>query len=283
MNDKGFSGKFVSQKFDEFYIKKWLGLGKTTAEFVEAIHDIIPNAKCDYKYVSKWRRGYMSPVKYLPAICQILDVDISEFTPKTHEEKYHYSAKYADGLEGSLEKIAEQNFKIDLTFFQGLRNIIPEFDKTFPVFSPLHFYDVTDHRHKPYQRSVPAESKETSLGQGLFQITRNEKTYFLTKNDMKFIRGIQGAVRKYVTSLFEAHQKKLENDEAQANVIFWEKTMEFNPDYSKDETLWITYELSDEELQQIDPSGIYTESEEKRFKLPPKGTLLYQDHTETED
>jgi hypothetical protein len=99
---------------------------------------------------------------------------------------------------------------------------------------------------------------------------------------MKFIRGLQVGIRKYVLAQFEAHQKGLEKAEADANVLFWEKNMEANPDFAEDNTLWETYRFSDEELQDIDKFGIYTEKEGQRFRLPPTGTPLYDDSTETE-
>lgn len=273
MNKRSISRDYVTVKFNELYMLKWKGQGKTAIEFVRAIQNVMPDAKCDYKYVSKWLNGYMSPVKYLPAICQVLDVDLSEFSPKTHDEKYQYSSDYADGLEGRLEELAEQNFKIDLTFFQGLRNIIPEFDSTFPVFCPLFRYGQFDTRHKPYQRSVPAEATETSSGQGLFQITKDGKTYFLTKYDMKMIARIQKAVRKIVLTWFDKLSDEMKEAETKANLKYQEENAV---------DIWSEYILSDEELQSIDRWGIYTVEEEQRFGLPRVGTPLYDDNTETE-
>ncbi len=274
--------EFVTDKLNELFNKKWRSQGKTQKEFAEAIKEVNPASGINETYVSRLLNGEYAPKRYLPAICQVLDVDISEFTPKTHDDRYQYASDYADGLEGRLEELAEQNFKIDLTFLQGLRNIVPDFDSTFPVYTPLHWHDVHDQNHQPYQRTVPAEATETSKGQGLFQITKDGKTYFLTKYDMKFIRGLQVGIRKYVLAQFEARQKGIEKAEADANVKFWEKNMEFNPKFAEDSTLWETYVFSDEELQDIDKYGIYTEQAEKKFGLPRVGTPLYDDSTETE-
>ncbi len=282
MKKSSISRDFITVKFNELYMLKWKGQGKTAMDFVRAIEDIMPDAKCDYKYVSKWLNGYMTPVRYLPAICQVLGVDLSEFSPKTHDEKYQYSSDYADGLEKAIEELAEKNFGIDLTFFQGLRNIIPDFDNTFPVYCPLYFYDVCDKNHKPYERSVPAETFETNSGQGLFQISKDGRQYFLTKYDLKFIRRLQNGIRESILKTFETYRIALNEAEAKANDEFWKKNMEINPDFAEDNTLWETYVLSEEELQKIDRFGIYTENEEKRFKLPRIGTPLYDDSTETE-
>ncbi len=280
MKTQAVSRDYVTIKLNEVYLMKWKGQGKTATEFVRAIKEFMPEAKCDYKYVSKWLSGYMSPVKYLPAICKVLEVDISEFSPKTHADKYKYSSDYADQVEDSLEKIAVKNFKIDLTFFQGLRDIIPDFDNKFPVFNTLRFYEFTD---KPYRRSVSTEAPDTNLGQGIFQITKGGKQIFLTKYDLKFIRALQIRISKIVTALFEAHQKELEQAEAEANARYWELIREYNPDFDNDNVIWTGTYLSDEELQDIDKFGIYTEKEEQKYKLPRLGTNLIDYTKETEE
>ena len=287
MKKQGVSRDFVTVKFNELYMLKWKGQGKTAMDFVRAIKEIMPEAKCDYKYVSKWSNGYMSPVKYLPAICTVLDVDISEFSPKTHDEKYQYSSDYANGLEGRLEEIAEQNFGIDLTFFQGLRNIVPNFDSTFPKYAPLHYYGINAYapdgrQRNVYERRVPQETTETKSGKGLFQITMDGQTVFLTKYDMKFIRSLQNRISKLVSVYFEDHQKTIDKAETEANVRFWELIKEINPEFDQDHVIWTEDRLSEEDLQAIDKSGIYTEKEERKFRLPRHGTPLFDDSTETE-
>ena len=277
---------YVSKRFSELYRQKWRGQGKTATQFVAAIKEVMPEALCDYKYVSKWLNGYMSPVKYLRAICEVLEVDISEFTPKKHADRYEYSPDYADGLEGWLEERAVNNFKIDLTFFQGLRNIIPNFDEIFPNFCPIYYRDC-DSQEQYYKRMVPAAASEASKGKALFQLERDGTTFFLTKNDMKFIKEMQIRVKKLMIALFEAHKKELEAAEANALAMFWEKNMEINPNFAEDNTFWETYVLSDEELQQIDRYGLYTDAEKKRYHLPPDDhytdeKTVYPDR-ETED
>ena len=58
------------------------------------------------------------------------------------------------------------------------------------------------------------------------------------------------------------------------NYSFWVKNLCLNPNFEKDHTLWETYVFSEEELQEMDKAGIYTEKEEKRFNLPRRGTPL---------
>ena len=159
--------EFVTDKLNELYLTKWKAQGKTQREFAEAIRNVDPSSGINETYVSKLLNGVYSPKSYLPAICEVLDVDISEFTPKTHDDRYQYATAFADGLEGTLEGFAKEHFGIDLTFFQGLRNIIPEFDSIFPVYAPLCFYDVNSYdtngrERNVFERRVPAEAMETS-------------------------------------------------------------------------------------------------------------------------
>lgn len=264
---------YVSKRFSELYLQKWKGQGKKAQQFVDAIKEVMPEAKCDYKYVSKWLKGNMIPVKYLNAICEVLEVDISEFTPKKHADRYEYASGYADGLESWLEERAVNNFKIDLTFFQGLRNIVPNFDEIFPVFCPIYYREF-DSKEEYYKRKVPAAAAETSDGKALFQIKRDGQTYFLTKSDMKFISAIQNKIRKYLIALFEAHKKELEAAEAKVLAMFWEKNLEANLeegnlDFAENHRFDIVYKLSDEEKQEIDKYGLYTDAEKKKYNLPP--------------
>ena len=279
--------EYVTKRFSELYRQKWSGQGKTATQFVAAIKEVMPEALCDYKYVSKWLNGYMSPVKYLNAICEVLEVDISEFTPKKHADRYEYSPDYADGLEGWLEEKAVNNFKIDLTFFQGLRNIVPNFDEIFPVFCPIYYRDC-DSKEEYYKRKVPAYASETNNGKALFQLQRDGKTFFLTKSDMKFIRAIQNRISRYLIALFNEHKKVLDAAEANALTMFFEKNAEINPDFEEKRVFYTTYVLSDEELQKIDKFGLYTDEEKAKYHLPPDDMYIdentvYPDRTEEEE
>lgn len=270
---------YVSKRFSELYLQKWKGQGKKAQQFVDAIKEAMPEAKCDYKYVSKWLKGNMIPVKYLNAICEVLEVDISEFTPKTHEDKYKYSSAYSDKVEAALEKRAAEDFKIDLTFLQGLRNIVPNFDSAFPKYAPLHYYGLNafapDGRERNvYERRVSVEIAEPSGGKGVLQIERDGELISLTKYDLKFIRELQIRISKLVSLYFEEHKKALEKAETEINIHYWELIKEINPDFEQDNTIWTDCRLSDETLQEIDRYGIYTEKEEKRFNLPREGTDL---------
>ncbi len=225
----------------------------------------MPDAKCDEKYVSKWLNGDMAPVKYLPTICQIFNVDIDVFIPKTHDERYQYYSEFSDKYESKMSKIAEENFKLDLTFIQALRNIIPDFDRRFPVCTPLpkHPLDGEQYRRGKHFKAAPA-----SKNHRLFQITRDGKVQNMSAFDLKILKDIQKKVRDYVCSIFEETAADLKKREAEAN----RRYDELNDD------IWVRTLLSEEELQNIDPYGFYTDSELKKYHLTREGIKIEEEN-----
>lgn len=269
---------YIMMRLPILYSQKWEAQGKTQEQFAEAIKMIRPDSGINKTYVSKLINGKYVPRPYLlQAICEVLEVNMSEFTPKTHEDKYKYSSAYSDKVEAALEKRAAEDFKINLTFLQGLRNIVPNFDSKFPMYAPLHYYGINalapDGRERNvYERRVSVEIAEPSGGKGVLQIERDGELISLTKYDLKFIRELQNRISKLVSVYFEDHKKALEKAETEVNVRYWELTKENNPEFEQDNTIWTECPLSNETLQEIDKSGIYTEKEEKRFNLPRNGT-----------
>ena len=273
--------EYISDRFCDLYARKWQSQGKTQKEFTEAIKAVDPSSGITASYVSKLLSGTYSPKRYLSAICQVLDVDISEFTPKKRNDRYKYVSEYADGVEKALEDKAIKDFKIDLTFFQGLRNIIPDFDKLFPMFLPIFEYGAFDTNHKPYQRYVPAESAETSQGKGLLQIERDGKTYFLSVYDLKIIKIVQELLKKKAVSYFELLLKQYAVAEDTVNRRYQELVLQENPNYETDQVLWTVCHLSEETIQTIDKYGMYTDEELSRFNLE-RGKPVYREPGNTE-
>lgn len=277
---------YIMMRLPVLYSQKWEAQGKTQEQFAEAIKQIRPDSGINKTYVSKLINGKYVPRPYLlQAICEVLEVNMSEFTPKTHKDKYKYSSAYSDKVEEALEKRAAEDFKIDLTFLQGLRNIVPNFDSAFPKYAPLHYYGLNafapDGRERNvYERRVSVEIAEPSGGKGVLQIERDGELISLTKYDLKFIRELQNRISKLVSAYFEDHKKALEKAETEANVRFWELIKEINQEFEQDNTIWTDSRLSDETLQEIDKYGIYTEKEEKRFNLPRKGTSFVTEQDE---
>lgn len=266
-NQRQFNNEYVCKTFRKLYLSIWKGAGKTAKQFIDAIHAIDPTAKCDEKYVSKWLNGDMTPVKYLSAIAEVLAVTIDEFIPpKTeHDDRYAYSSEFADGLEKELERRATDDFSLDLTFIKGLRNIISNFDERFPLYTPLTFRE-GDPDGLFYKRPPAAPASKTAAIPGLFQVNRDGKTYFMSVYDLKILKQVQQKVSKFVTAIFDQTRTRLPAIEAEANA----KYNEINND------IWIHAELSDEELQKLDPYGFYTEAKRKKYNIPSEGKIFYE-------
>ncbi|MBQ6173475.1 MAG: helix-turn-helix transcriptional regulator [Clostridia bacterium] len=266
------SDEFAKARFVQLYREKWKAQGRTQKAFTDLISEIDPSCGITEGYVSKMVRGIHAPEKYLPAICKALDVDMSEFVPKSRAEKYKYSADYADGLEGALEKIAVENFGINLTFLQAVREIVPDFDKRFPVNTPLKEDPFNEERH--YLRRMPSgETCKISSKKGLLQVTKDGQTIFLTINDFKGIKEIQTKARSYIVWLINEYAARLQACEAEANRQYIEKhSMSHADDSPLDRT------MTRFDLQKVDPYSIYTEDEWNKFNLPE---IIYSD-TKTE-
>lgn len=262
------SKEFISNRLIELYETKWHAKGKTQKEFTEALKEADPHSGINETYVSKLLHGVYAPKRHLPAICQVLEVDLSEFIPKEHDERYQYAPEYADEIETFLEDIAENNFRIDLTFFQGLRNITPGFDDLFPQFSPLCCFGLFDRTHKAFERIPEAIASETSNGKGVLQIQKDGKTYFLTQYDLKIIRWLQIRIQKHALNCMNYLKAEFDKAEAEANMQYEEGKMHATPE--------------DEDLQLVDPFGMYTEKEWSKYHLPKGGKVLLDRSGNTE-
>ena len=253
-----FNKDYVCKVFRELYFSKWESkpYGNKQQDFADAIVKIQPDAKCDNKNVSKWLNG-TPPLKYLPAICKIFDVGIDEFIPRGHDDRYHYSSEFADGLEKELERRATLDFGIDLTFLQGLKNIIPGFDSRFPLVAPLVFRE-GDSEGQYYKRAVPEWAAKTTINQGLLQLTRDGKCYFMTIWDLKIIKVIQDQTAEFIKNRLDQISADLVKREKDAIAQY----------IKQNDDIWVLEPLSDEQKQKIDPYGFYTESERKKYHLP---------------
>ena len=279
MKNKNDAKEFIRQKFRELYQVRWKGQGKTAFDFAQAIDEIMPDSRCDEKYVSDWLNGRQTPVKYLPAICKVLDVDISEFSLYKFEDRYKYSREYADGLNEALQKIAIEKFGISLAFLHGLREIIPDFDEKYPKFTPIQYYGGYSNL-KPYERRISAVSSYTSK-ESAIQIDTPEGKVFLTIHDFKVLRHLQKQVKGYIERCFELYKKEFQAAEDKLNIMYEDLWLKANPDYTSEDWFPVGVpKFSDKTIQEIDKFGIYTESERKKYGLPLKGPIFKEDNTD---
>lgn len=261
---------FTIKQFQKLYQECWVNKGRRAQQLVDRIKEIDPTAKLDYKVISKWATGEYPPgLRYLTIIIEIfkediptLDLSYFSYDLNTHADKYRYSKDYVNDVEEHIKTTATNNFKIDLSLLQGIRNIVPDFDDKFPVYTPLYFND-GDAEGKPYRRKESAETLAPDAKHGLFRITRDGKTVFLTVYDLKLIRNLQLHLRQTVYRWFDKVAAELVSAETEINLDYIER----NPpgeDFFTD----IPDATLDDYLQRFDRWGIYSEEEHRKYKLP---------------
>ena len=249
-------------QFQKLYLEYWIGKGKKPQQLVDRIKEMDPTAKVDYKQISKWSKGNYPPgLRYLTIIIEIfkedlpsLDLSYFSYDLKDHSEIYQFDKQYADQVEDQLEIMAHKHFGIDLGFFEALRKLIPDFDKRYPVFTPLRF-SFTNGR---YERMGSAPTN----GHGLFRISKDGETIFLTKYDFKILRSIQNKIIKNVSAWFDMIAADLSSAETSINLDYIER----NPP-GADYFIAIPDATTDDYLQRFDHWGMYTEEECKKYGL----------------
>lgn len=278
------------QRLKYWYLQKWKG---TQDQFAAAVWDewcnMHPEIPKDAKpaiernAANRWmsEKDPLLGLKYISAICKVLDIDVSEFLITTRAEKYKYSTEYADERDRKHAEMAQNNYKIDLTFFQGLRNIVPDFDAHFPFYAPLAL-DEYNPASAPYDRDalkklITREASETTHGVGLFQLHQNGTNRDMNKYDMKLVKLLQMQMKRCYYAWCEAVSKKLDSDMAAVNNEFVKNNpviryhdpnepLEMIEDDDKGHSgLWD--EMTAEELQHLDPFGIYTDEEAQKYHL----------------
>lgn len=273
-SSKKYNKEIVCRNFKNLYLSEWKAHNKTQQEFAEAVNDLMPEGQknCDNKLVSKWFRGISEPVMYLKAISQVLNVKMDAFLPQNHDARYQYSSDFTDKLEKKLEDIAVENFGLDLSFVQGIRNLVPDFDKRFPLCAPLQFREF-DSQGMYFKRPDHAGAAPTTKNYKLLQISRNGKNILLSVFDLKILMEVQKKAIEYICSIFDETVKDLQLKEKQAI----SKYIEANTN------IWETYHFSMEELQEIDPYGLYSDEELNKYHLTRERIKVDEEESEDAD
>ena len=262
---------YASEKFRQLYMAKWKSKGLSQAQFAQRVNEAMRNqgkkAECNYRYVSSWVSGAKFPQLYLKAVCEVLEVDETEFIPARSEDQYQYSTKYQDKVSTWQDDIAKKNFGLNLTLMKALKELV-SFDTDFPIYTPLECVSAEPEEGYPfglkYERMKPLEAAEADASRSLFQIRHEGKIINLSPSDMKFLKVVQDTIVGNARALFEYHQKELlfaEETAATRSRILLKPGCTVNLDEGP---------ISPEELQKIDPYGFYTEQERKRHKIPPE-------------
>lgn len=280
MKISGLDKEFFQLMFSKLYQEHWKSAGKSGEAFAAEIRSRTGYAT-DRNTISAWKNGKKLPSRdALKAICDIFGVDETVFQPLAYTGfDYRYSPDRADREDNKIARMAKNNFGIDLDFFQGIRKIVPDFDSRFPLNAPLSFceYDWTiasdgKMKNTSYKRDEHKEASKTNKEKRLFQITRDNKAILLTESDLKIIRLLQNSVKKYVCRLLDKVSADLIAAEMAVNLEF----MEQNPisDYYDGRDI---VELTDDELQRLDPLGIYTDEEKEKFRPDKKKSYTLEE------
>lgn len=265
------------QRLQYAYNEKWKG---TLQEFADAVMEATPeyfrSGTIDRSSVSAWLSGSKPCLKYIPAICKVLNIDISEFVITHYLDKYQYSSELANDIDKQRAEIAEKNFKIDLTFLQGLRNIIPDFDSHFPFYGSLQKDDscpVTASYTRMHGIMAHIKAAQTTQGKGLFQLYQSGHNRNMNEYDLKLIRLLQIHMQRCYYAWCNAIAEKLDADQAAANMEYVKKNPVIKFDIETDQLIISAedygklIDLTEEELQSLDPLGIYSETERKKYHL----------------
>ena len=270
----------VVDRLNHWYYQNWKG---TQDQFADKVRSLMPDGQAadslDGKTVSQWLNGHTPFLKYLQAICKALEVDISEFVISKRADLYRYSKEFTNTIEEDLANIAVNNFDIDLALFKAVRNMIPDFDEKFPVFTPLVF---CEYANKPYERRVSAATLAPDENGGLFRVTRSvqankdtdqvessteKQTIFLTKYDFKLIKDLQNNLRECMIPViyywFDKVSSELADAEASINLDHAKRNppgMDFFTD--------IPDANMDDYLQRFDSWGMYNSKELRKYRLP---------------
>lgn len=274
--------EFFRSHFDHWYRVKWEEKGKTATSFIEAIQDRLwkdgsnyDGLSLDYRRVRMWRRSDL--IKGVPgravvkAIAEVLDIQIGELIPETHEDRYMYSSERANEIGKEQLQTASSKYGLSLALISGMRDLV-DFDSVFPVYSPLIQDMIPEEGARDlvlselmkegkvdsdqaytigYRRQSFADHAQiTDGGSELFSISRDGQDIFLSEYDMKYLGSVQEKIRLFLLREFECHRMEL---------ITAEKRASSELVICNNERLNISTGLSNEKLQEIDPSGMYTE------------------------
>lgn len=275
--------EIVRERFKEFYRNNWekLGRGYSQESFVAEVKKIDPESGFTKSRLSKILNGHsFASVKYLEIFARVLGVELEDFYPQSvYVEKYSDSPEYQNEVAKYNNRVARECFGLDLSFLYGLKQLI-DFDEEFPAFSPLECITADPEGGYPfglkYERVQLVPAAEIDKGRGLFQVSHDGEVFNLSPVDMKYLKTIQNSVVKIVKGLFAEHRQELESAALEATY----RCKEF---LKSTKTITLGRDpLSPEELQKIDNSGIYTEGEYQKYKIPkaPEGLRYTAAHTE---
>lgn len=273
--------EFFRSHFDYWYRVKWEEKGGKKTPFIKAIQEKDPGqimCSYDYRYVDRWRKGTykaVPPDPVVKAIAEVLDIQVSDLVPVTHDDLYIYKSERANEIGKEQNKKAEESFGLSLSFVAGLRDLV-DFDAFFPLYTPLEYelaegaecQDLvltelmkegkvdSDQSHEVifrYRRRDAADHAPVyESGSSLFSINQDGHEKFLTEYDMKYLASLQDRIQQFIEEEFENQRNRLQAAAAEAST---ECLLQVGDGVTR------VAALTARKLQQIDNSGMYTNEE----------------------
>lgn len=246
--DRAFDPKYrdeFAKKFREKYTQ-WKKSERGYKRNQQMFADLVG---CNKNSISDYMNGKTVPEKRrLRKIAEVLDCDVSELLPFGHDEQYKYSQDFINQYGDELSQYAQ---KVGLSLFlvRGLREIVPDYDESFPVFRPIMINPnpFSDLEEKIIRRTIEtaSDSARMNVSNELFQIQRNEKRISMSYCDVNFLKALQDEIVSVVEHAFAMREKEMNEETERIKDSFIAKhtredgTIEIGYPIKPDEWKWI--------------------------------------------
>ena len=235
--DRAFDPKYRSEfakKFREKYTQ-WKKDSKYQKRNQQVFADLVRDLEykggetggCGKNSISDYLQGKTVPTKRrLRSIAEVLGCDVSELLPFGHDELYKYSQDFINQYGDELSQYAQ---KVGLSLFlvRGLREIVPDYDESFPVFRPIRFNPnpFCDLEEKIIRMPIEtaSDSARMNVSNELFQIQRGEKTISMSYCDVNFLKALQDEIVSVVERAFAMREKEMVEETQRINDSFLKK------------------------------------------------------------
>lgn len=179
---------------------------------------------CNKNSISDYMNGKTVPEKRsLRKIAEVLGCDVSELLPFGHDELYKYSQDYINQYGDELSQYA-QKVGLSLFLLRGLREVVSDFDGSFPVFLPFTLNpDPFCGKENSLVRmppESPSDSAKMETKYQLFQIQRGEKRITMSYCDVNFLKALQDELVSVVERAFVERAKEMDEEMQRINEYF---------------------------------------------------------------
>lgn len=201
--DLFFKKKFLL-KLDE-YKTKLKEEGKDYSD--DAIAQIIG---CSRQSIANWKNGKRPDAYNLSLICETFGASESDFELSSKEDLYQFQKEYINKVGRDRYNFANE-IGFDLNLLSVLKNIITDFDESFPLYSNI-IPEKNDSTR--YIRNPNFVDIKTAIDDDLrdLQIHKGEKTITMHDIDLLFLKEVQDQIINFVEYLFYKRSKEMEDE-----------------------------------------------------------------------